>query len=192
MDVAMDKNINMVVCLKWCAEALTRHMAGMWSKPPAVDVGTFLQDLAHTFWEEEEVNFYINLGGEEEQTPIQQRAAIRQKLNEIGSDTLAQLRSLYVTRCDSVIQILLDENPEEVERDGIGRIKIEDGAARVMKKPVEVAVMSNKIVLYLLMAIRANLEESPQKGSRVSLPPALRDPRQKTHVQSLLRQLVQL
>jgi hypothetical protein len=190
MDVAMDKNISMVVRLKWCAEALTRHMAGKWSKPQAADVGKFLEDLAHAFWLEEE-DFYINLGREEEQTPIQQREAIRQKLNEIGSDALPQLRSLYVTQCDSVIQNL-SSNLEEVEYDGIGRIKIEDGAARVMKNPVEVTVMSNKIVLYLLRAIRANLEESPQKGSCVSLPLAPGDPRRETHVQSLLRQLVQL
>jgi len=103
------------------------------------------------------------------------------------------LRSLYVARCDSVIQILLDENPEEVERDGIGRIKIEDGAARVMKKPVEVTVMSNNIELYFLIGIRANLDPSEREGSRVSLP-LVQTPwsRRTTHIQSLLRQLVQL
>jgi hypothetical protein len=154
MDVAMDKNISMVVWLKRCAEALTRHMAGMWSSSQAAEpLGQFIQDLAHAFWLAEEVNFYVNLADHEQQTPIQQREAIRQKLHEIGSDALPELRRSYVTLCNSVIQNLSSETPEEVERDALGRPKIEDGAARVMKKPVEVTVMSNKNVLYLLIQL---------------------------------------
>ncbi len=127
-----------------------------------------------------------------EQTPIQQRDFIRQKLNQIGIDILPHTRNLYVTQCDQIIQILSSEMPEEVERDAMGRLVILDGAARVMKKPVEVTVMSNKIVLYLLMAIRANLDPSSQKAPRESLPRVLPDPRRGTHIQSLLRQLTQL
>jgi hypothetical protein len=135
---------------------------------------------------------YIHLANPPEQTPIQQREEIRQKLNQIGSDILTDTRNLYVTQCDHIIQILLSEMPEKVERDAMGRPVILDGAARVMKKPVEITIMSNNIVLYLLMAIRANLDPSLQKGSRVPLPHVPPPWRPNTHIQSLLRQLTQL
>jgi hypothetical protein len=194
MDMAdvMDTNINMVVRLKWCVEALTRHMTGMWGSSQAAHLGTFLKELAHAFWLEDEVDLYIHLANPPEQTPIQQREEIRQKLNQISIDILTSTRNLYVTQCDHIIQILSSEIPEEIERDPMGRPVIWDGAARVMKKPVEVTVMSNKIVLYLLMAIRANLDPSPQKAPRVSLPHARQPSRSATHIQSLLRQLTQL
>ena len=188
----MDTNINMVVRLKWCVETLTRHMTAMWASHQAAHLGTFLKELAHSFWLAEEVDFYQNLADHEEPTGIQQREAIRQKLNQIGSDALPQTRNLYVTQCDGVIQNLLSEIPEEVERDAMGRPVILDGAARVMKKPVEITIMSNNIVLYLLMAIRANLDPSLQKGSRVPLPLVQPHYRQTTHIQSLLRQLTQV
>ena len=188
----MDTNINMVVRLQWCLESLWLNMKGMWAKPQAAQLGSFLKELALSFWLAEDVDFYSHMANHEEQTPTQQRATIRQKLMQIGSDALPHLRNLYVTQCDGLIQILMSDIPEEVERDAMGRPVILDGAARVMKKPVEITIMSNNIVLYLLMAIRANLDPSPQKASRVPLPRVQPPPRQNTHLQSLLRQLTEL
>jgi hypothetical protein len=194
MDMAddMDTNINMVVRLKWCVEALTRHMTGMWGSSQAALLGRFLKELAHAFWLEEDVDLYIHLANPPEQTPIQQREAIRQKLNQIDSDILPQTRNSCITQCDQIIQILSSEIPDEIESDPMGRPVILDGAARVMKKPVEITIMSNNIVLYLLMAIRANLDPSSQKAPRVSLPHVPPPWRPNTHIQSLLRQLTQV
>ena len=188
----INTNIEMVVRLRWCVETLWWNMEGMWTSSQAAQLGVLLKDLAYSFWLAEDVDFYSHMANPEEQTPMQQRATIRQKLMQIGGDALPQLRNSYVNQCNVVIQILLADIPETVERDAMGRPVLLDGAARMIKKPVEITVMSNNIVLYLLMAIRANLDPSPQNGSRVSLPRVQPDPRQNTHLQSLLRQLTQL
>ena len=160
----MDTNIGMVVRLKWCVEALCTNMKGKWvssqaglSLSPQTQLGRFLRDVAHSFWLAEDQDLYLHLGRHEEQAPVALREAIRQKLREIGSDALPQLKNLYVTQCDGLIQNLSSGMPEEVKRDAMGRPVLLDGAARMRKKPVEDAVMLNNSVLYLLKAIRANL-----------------------------------
>ena len=186
-----DTNIEMVVRLKWSVETLWWNMNGMWASSQAAQLGLLLRNLAYSFWLAEDVDLYTYMANPVEQATIK-REAIRQKLMQIGGDALPQLRNSYVNQCNVVIQILLADIPETVERDAMGRPVLLDGAARMMKKPVEITVMSNNIVLYFLMAIRANLDPSPQNGSRVSLPRVQPDPRQNTHLQSLLRQLTQL
>ena len=199
MDMAddMDTNIGMVVRLKWCVEALCTNMKGQWvsshagsSPSPQAQLGTFLQEVAHSFWLAQDQDLYLHLGRHEEQAPVALREAIRQKLREIGSDALPQLKNLYVTQCDGLIQNLSSEIPEQVERDAMGRPVLVDGAERTLKKPVEIAVMFNAIILYLLNMIRANLH--PPKVRLVHLPRVEPHPRHDTHIQSLLRQLTQL
>jgi hypothetical protein len=200
MDMTDDTTttISMVVRLKWCVEALCLNMKGKWTSSqaglllsPQAQLGTFLQELAHSFWLADDVDLYIHLANHEEQSSIG-RDAIRQKLLEIGSDALPRLRDVYVSQCDQVIQNLLSGMPEQVESDPVGRPVLLDGASRMIKKPVEVTVMFNDIVLYFLRAIRANLDPPPQKVTRVSLPPVQQNPRKQTHIQLLLRQLTQL
>jgi hypothetical protein len=190
--------ITMVLHLKWCVETLCLNMKGKWSSPqtgslpsPQAQLGTFLQELARSFWLAHDADLFIHLAHNEEHAPIE-RDVVRQKLMEIGLDDLPRLRNIYVTQCDEVIQNLLLGMPEELERDPMGRPVLLDGVTRMIKKPIEVSVIADNIVLYLLMSIRANLDPSPQKVPRVSLPSVRQDPRRATHIQSLLRQLTQL